>query len=81
MALQIIILLTLTVVPFPANTGMFFNQLSAIAAFDFFETSDYISDLLDLLPRDPINEKFEGIGFETVYSMNNLGTFILVLAF
>ena len=60
---------------------MFFSHMMAIAAFDFFETSEFISDLLDLLPRDPINEKFESIGFETVYFMNNLGTFILVLAF
>ena len=65
----------------PANTGMFFNQLAAIAAFDIYETNDILVDLLDLLPQDPVNQKFETIGLETVYFMNNLGTFIIVLAF
>ena len=65
----------------PANAGMFFKELTAIAAFDYFETSEFIEDLLDLLPRDPINEKFESIGLESVYFMNNLGTLLLLIIF
>ena len=80
-ALQIIILLPLMNVSVPANAGMFFKELAAIAAFDYFETSEFIEDLLDLLPRDPINEKFESTGFESVYFMNNLGTLLLVITF
>ena len=64
----------------PANAGMFFNQLTAIAAFDIIETNEFLNDLLDLLPKEPVNEKFETIGLETVYFMNNLGTFVIVLA-
>jgi hypothetical protein len=30
-------------------------------------------------PSEPINEKFETIGLESVYFMNNLGTFTIVL--
>ena len=64
----------------PANAGMFFNQLTAIAAFDVIETNEFLTDLLELLPEDPVNEKFETIGLETIYFMNNLGTFAIVLA-
>ena len=64
----------------PANTGIFFNQLTAIAAFDFFEIDGYLNDWFELMPKDPVNEKFETIGVESVYFMNNLGTFVILLA-
>ena len=64
----------------PANTGMFFNQLTAIAAFDILETGELLNENLDLLPRDPVNDKFETIGLETLYFINNMGTFIFMLA-
>ena len=64
----------------PANSGMFFNKLTSITAFDIIETNEYINDLFDLLPKKPVSEKFETIGLETLYFMNNLGTFIIVLA-
>ena len=76
--LQIIILLPLMNVQLPANTGRFFSQLTAIAAFDIFETDEYLRELFDLPPQDPVNQNFETIGFETVYFLNNLGSFILV---
>ena len=28
---------------------------------------------------DPVNEKFETVGFESLYFMNNLGSFILII--
>lgn len=80
-ALQIIILMPLMNANMPANTGMFFNELAAIAAFDLFETNEMMTEKLDLLPRDPVDEKFETIGLGTVYFMNNLGTFVFALAF
>ena len=80
-ALQIVILFPLLGVLMPANTASFFNELSSIAAFDIFETNEYISEILDLLPQDALNEKFETIGLETVYFINNLGTFVFVLAY
>ena len=74
------ILFPLMAVSMPANTGIFFDQLMAIAAFDFFETSEFLTELSDLLPKLPINEKFDTLGFETVYFINNLGSFSVVLA-
>lgn len=78
-ALQIVILLPLMNSSMPANTGMFFNQLAAIAAFDFFEIGDYLNDWFGLDSKDPVNEKFETIGMESIYFMNNLGTFVVIL--
>ena len=53
--------------------------MAAIAAFDFFEIGDYLNDWLELLPTDPLSEKFETIGLESMYFLNNLGTFAVVL--
>lgn len=50
-----------------------------IAAFDLFELDPYINEYLDMQPSDPINEKFETIGLESIYFMNNLGTFTVVI--
>ena len=63
----------------PANAGMFFAQLMAIAAFDFFEIGPYLDELLNLDPSDPVNGNFEAVGFESIYFLHNLGT--LVFAF
>ena len=54
-ALQIIILFPLLGVLMPANTSLFFNELSSIAAFDVFETNEYCLKLFELLPREPIS--------------------------
>lgn len=79
-ALQIIILLPLFDSRMPANTGTFFGVLMQIAAFDIFEINGYLDEYLNMKPSDPVNEKFETIGLESIYFMNNLGTFTLVLA-
>ena len=63
----------------PTNTGMFFKELTDIASFDVLETGEYWEELLDLLPKDPVNEKFETIGYESMYFLNNLGSFAFVL--
>lgn len=69
----------------PANTGMFFNLVSSLAAFDIldieglFQISEVFTDILNLLPTDPVNEKFETVGFESTYFTNNLGTFTLII--
>ena len=78
-ALQVIILLPLLSAPIPTNSGMFCEELTAIAAFDVIETGEYWEELLDLLPKDPINDKFETIGYESIYFLNNMGSFALVL--
>lgn len=59
---------------------MLFDSLADIAAFDFFETRDFLNELLVLLPTNPINEKFESVGIEDLYFINNLGTLAIVIA-
>ena len=79
-ALQVIILLPLLSVSMPANTGMFFNKLTQIAAFDPLETNEFLTDLLKLQPKEPLSANFETSGFETTYFINNLGSFAIALA-
>ena len=52
-----------------------------IAAFDVFEIGEYVESFLSLPPSDPVNEKFETIGLESLYFISNLGSFFLFLAF
>ena len=77
-ALQIIILLPLIDTDIPANAHMFFIKLTNIAGFDFFEIDGIVTDLLDLPPTEPINERFEASRIETRYFINNLGTFYII---
>ena len=84
--LQIIVLLPLLETSIPSNAGMFFAEFSKIAAFDllefeYFNFGDFMDSILDLIPTGPINSKFEAIGFESLYFINNLGSFFLVLVF
>ena len=45
-----------------------------IAAFDFLDSIDPMSKILELEETGPINNNFEGLGFETLYFLNNMGT-------
>ena len=60
---------------------MFFGYLQSIAAFDVFEIGEYVDEYLELVPEDPVNEKFETIGMESKYYINNMGSFFLTLIF
>ena len=77
--LQIAILLPLFKSNIPANSGMVFSVINKIAAFDVFEIGEYVDEFLDLLPSEPVNEKFETIGLESLYFINNLGSFFLIV--
>ena len=50
-----------------------------LAAFDILPLDDPINFMLSLEPTDPINEKFEGVGFESKYFLNNMGSLMLVI--
>lgn len=63
----------------PANAGMVFNTITKLAAYDMLEIGEYVDEVLELLPTDPVNEKFETIGLESLYFINNLGSFFLVV--
>ena len=89
-ALSVIILLPLIEAQVPANAHMFFVRLTNIAAFDFGEIGNYIDPnfpqideimnmILDLPPSEPLNERFEASRIESVYFINNLGSFYFIL--
>ena len=76
------ILLPLLNTSMPANTGMFFNRVTAIAAFDIYEVGEHFDEwFVNLPPSEPVNEKFETVGMESLYFMNNMGSFIIVILF
>ncbi len=50
-----------------------------IAAFDLIEIDGYINQLLSMKISEPVNVKFEAMGIESIFFMNNLGSFTLVL--
>ena len=73
--LQLIVLIPLFHVILPANAARFFNILMEIAAFDFLGNFDLVSWILpNHEETDAINNNFEGLGFETLYFINNMGT-------
>lgn len=58
---------------------MVFKKLTKIAAFDIFEIGDYVDEYFKLEPTDPVSEKFETIGMESLYFINNVGSFIFII--
>ena len=78
-ALQLIIFLPLLESAMPANAGMFYNILTKLAAFDVLEIGEHVNEILQLAPTDPVNEKFETMGLEDVYFINNVGSFFFFL--
>ena len=78
-ALQLMVFLPILKVSMPANAAKVFDALTQIAAFDIIEIGDYVESILKLLPTDPVNEKYESIGLESLYFINNLGSFTFVL--
>lgn len=65
----------------PPNANMFMSFLTQIAAFDVIEIGEYVEEYLSLDATDPISAKFESIGMESLYFINNVGSFFLVLMF
>ena len=58
----------------PANANMLFTKIMEIAAFDIYEINEPLDKLLNLEPTSPFNERFDTVGFESIYLLNNLGT-------
>ena len=61
----------------PENAQNFFNYIFSVAAFDIIETDGFYNLLLglddDSVP-DALNDNFEAVGFETVWSIHGLGS-------
>lgn len=78
-SLQIIIMLPLLQTNMPANAGMVFAELATVAAFDYYDISEFTNVWLDLPPSDPINNSMEMVGFGTKTYIANVGTFTIFL--
>ena len=76
---QIVILLPLFASQIPANAMVMFGAIMQIAAFDAIPT-DPVYEYLELDGKDPINDNFESVGFETILIMHNLGSLALFIA-
>ena len=63
----------------PANAGIYFNCLMQIAAFDFWETEEFYSEVLDGYETEPYTKNFGIIGFESMWFLNNMGLMGIVL--
>ena len=65
-------------VELPALCGIFFSFLMKIAAFDPIPIDSYLDEYTAMPPRDPINNNFEAIGFESMYVIINLGSMLFL---
>ena len=77
--LQIIIMFPLLNAKVPANAEGMFGKIAEIAAFDYYDISQFTDEWLELVPTDPVNSKLEAVGFETKQYINSVGTFSIIL--
>ena len=63
----------------PANAGMVWRILWKIVSFNLFEVEDKVEDYLEIEIEDPVNEKFETLGIESRYFINNMGFVFFLL--
>ena len=78
-AQQIVILTPLFNITIPENAMIFFGWLMQIAAMEAIPT-DLIYESVSEIEGEPLNEKFEEIGFEHHLVLNNFGTLGFVLS-
>lgn len=76
---QIIVLLPLFNVLMPANAAYFFSFIMLIASFDIFPVEEYYDDWFGMEPVDPLDQNFDSLGFESMYFMHNLGSFMIAV--
>ena len=78
--LQFVICLPLFETEIPANAGIFYSIIMELAAFDLIDIGPMVTEILKLEHTDPVNEKFESLGYESLYFFNNVGSFTLFIA-
>ena len=78
--LQLVALLPLCHTNTPANAGMVWRVLWKIVSFDLLEVSDEVHDYLEIdIMDNPVNERFETLGIESKYFINNMGFIFFIL--
>ena len=71
---QLFVMLALLQINMPDNVANFFKSIFSIAAFDFYDTNDVLHEWLEIPPTEPFGDRFEQLGFESKYVLNNMGT-------
>lgn len=75
---QLMIMMPLFQITMPANAGLFFRSLMEIAAFDFYDFSDIVHDLFQIVETETVDVNFEAIGFESQYFLVNIGSLAVI---
>lgn len=78
---QLIVMMPLFKIEMPANAGIFFSHMMEIASFDFYDFSEPIHEMFELEPTDPVDARFEALGFESKYFLVNMGTMVVFYLF
>lgn len=71
---QLIVMMPMFQIQMTSNVSIFFRNIMAIAAFDFFDIDEYVHDSFDIKPTEAVDVKFQLIGFESHYFIVNVGT-------
>lgn len=80
---QIIVIMPLFAISLPANAMTIYEVLFQIAEFDMIPTDEFFSPMHEELEEfgpseDPLKDKMEPLGFETVWFLSNLGSIIVL---
>ena len=55
---QLMIMMPLFQITMPANAGLFFRALMEIAAFDFYDFSDFVHNIFQVEPKETTDLNF-----------------------
>ena len=79
--LQIVIHAPLIQIQFPGNAFMLYEVMITVATFDILPTDNIYPGIFpDLSIEKPLNSKFERLGYETQYTIMNMGTMFIVFS-
>ena len=78
---QIIVLMPLFNIEIPANAQMFFGFVMQLASFNILPMQDFYQKYLPAPNWDaPVNERFNVLGFQSVFFLTNMGSMVIGLA-
>jgi hypothetical protein len=78
---QIIVLFPLFNLEMPANAQIFYGFIMELASFNILPMQDFYDKYLPTPEWDePLNEKFNNLGFQSTFFLNNMGTMVIGIA-
>ena len=76
-AMQMIIYSSMINIQLPPDTQLFFDTCAEFAKMDIFSAEQFYQNNFDFIQTDPLNQKFEQMGFETKTFLINSGSFMV----